>query len=89
MGTAAGSLRRDDVDNKYTLPTGLYKSCEWDMRQVRKLILAKQLAPMFPGKESEELGDSVGDHEECPICFLVLFSHASLFALYAIFLFYE
>jgi len=36
---------------KYTSPTGLYSSCSWDSKTIRRLILAKKLAPLFPGQE--------------------------------------
>ena len=45
---------------------GLYATCAWDERVVRKMIADKKLAPRYPGVGKPEDG-----HEECPICFLV------------------
>lgn len=55
------------VDLLYTKPSGLYSTCEWDVKHVRRLILRGELAPRYPGR------DDVDDQaqEECPICMLV------------------
>jgi hypothetical protein len=58
---------RDEV--KYSNPNGIYTSCSWDMKTVKKLILDKKLAPFYPGSEEK----SSPELDECPICFLVPF----------------
>lgn len=52
----------------YTKPSGLYPSCTWDAKVVRRLILRHELAPRYPGLD-EVRGDGYDD-EECPICML-------------------
>lgn len=57
--------RANSLD-RFTKPTGLYDSCAWDERVVRKHILDGKLAPRVQGSDSK-------DHpgfEECPICFM-------------------
>lgn len=46
--------------------TGLYESCPWDDRTVKRLVMDKKIAPRCRGVEavSEEA------HVECPICFM-------------------
>ena len=59
------NTERDEV--KFSSPNGLYPTCSWDMKVVKKLIVEKKIAPFYPGSEertSKEL-------DECPICFLV------------------
>lgn len=51
---------------RFTTPTGLYPTCPWDVRIVRRLILEKRVAPRFPGRESCESCFT----QECPICFM-------------------
>jgi hypothetical protein len=51
---------------KYTVPTGLYKSVKWDRRAIKKLVLEKAIAPLYPG-QADPISD---DYEECPICML-------------------
>ena len=57
------------TESKFTKSTGLYPTCEWDDKAVKKLINKKKIAPRYPGRE-----DAGADMEECPICFLVLVS---------------
>ncbi|EKX51427.1 hypothetical protein GUITHDRAFT_65890 [Guillardia theta CCMP2712] len=57
--------RGKSVDSKFTKPTGLYPTCDWDEKTVKKLINKKKVAPRYPGRE--EPGP---DLDECPICFL-------------------
>jgi hypothetical protein len=55
-------------------PTGLYPSCDWDVKAIKKFVLSKKLAPISKGVErtKEECADPIDpDLEECPICFLV------------------
>jgi hypothetical protein len=53
-------------DSKFTKPTGLYTTCEWDEKTVKKLIKGGKVAPRYPGQE--EPGPEL---DKCPICFLV------------------
>merc|ERR1711862_880908 len=58
--------KRNTIDSKFLTPHGLYESCPWDKKTLKKLILEKKVAPFYPGQEentSKEL-------DECPICFL-------------------
>ena len=59
-------VRGSGGDNKFTKSTGLYPTCEWDDKTVKKLINKKKVAPRYPGRE-----DPGPDLDECPICFLV------------------
>lgn len=63
MGNRFG---KSSGDSKFTKPTGLYPTCEWDDKTVKKLINKKKVAPRYPGRE--EPGPEL---DECPICFLV------------------
>lgn len=77
MGNTHSSLhhrfrrrRADDPNNpdySYTKPSGLYPSCAWDPKHVRRLILRRELAPRHPGRDDP----SDDAQEECPICMLV------------------
>lgn len=75
----------------FVTPTGLYKSKNrssstsstitnqnWSVNEAKKLIIAKKIAPRFPGTSSEKLSmkygikrgvDTKSVWEECPICF--------------------
>ena len=74
MGNSRSKSKAAKELEKYTKPTGIYDSCNWDERVVRKLILERKLAPMFPGLDAQ-----AGKREECPICFLVRGSAALSF----------
>lgn len=50
-----------------TKPSGLYPTCSWDPKYVRRLIIRGELAPRFPGRDEPTLDA----REECPICMLV------------------
>ncbi|OQS01072.1 hypothetical protein THRCLA_05778 [Thraustotheca clavata] len=65
MGNSSVKARHAKELERYTRPTGLYKSCLWENKIVRKLILERKLAPRYPGSESPR-----DDSYECPICFL-------------------
>jgi hypothetical protein len=54
-------------EHRNTVPLGLYPTCEWDPRAIRRLIVDKKLAPIFKGAEEQ----SAPDFDECPICFYV------------------
>jgi len=67
-GTLSG--RRDTRDAsptpQFVEPTGLYSTCNWDVKVIKRLVINKKLAPIYPGREDcNEDG-----YEECPICFL-------------------
>ena len=55
---------------KYVGPTGLYSPGVWDVGAhagtVRRLILARKLAPRYPGQDDKD----EQNNEECPICFM-------------------
>ncbi|KAG5186812.1 hypothetical protein JKP88DRAFT_308864, partial [Tribonema minus] len=55
---------------RYCKPTGLYPSCPWEEKTVRKWILEGKVAPRFPPLDNPDDGA-----EECPICFM--FCHAT------------
>lgn len=59
--------RSGTAETKYTTLNGLYKNCEWDLKNVKKWIQEKKLAPLYPGQAEK----SQRDLDECPICFLV------------------
>ncbi|EWM30312.1 ring u-box domain-containing protein [Nannochloropsis gaditana] len=67
MGLAHSSKRAHIMKEleRFSKPCGLYPSCTWEDRTVRKLILEGRIAPCFPGMEDKGCGT-----EECPICFL-------------------
>ncbi|OQS00639.1 hypothetical protein ACHHYP_03292 [Achlya hypogyna] len=65
MGNSSGKTRHTKELERYTQPTGLYTTCPWEHKVVRKMILERKLAPRYPGSES-----SRADSYECPICFL-------------------
>ena len=37
--------------HRFTKPTGLYPSCQWDERTIRKMILEGKISPRFEGFE--------------------------------------
>jgi len=61
-----GLKESKETENLPATLTGLYNSCKWEQKNIRKFIYTKKLAPIFVGKESEDSDDL----EECPICFL-------------------
>lgn len=64
-GTGGNGFNRPEFDDTCK-PSGLYKSCEWDDRTVRRLIGDGKIAARLVG--TDDLG-SCSD-QECPICFL-------------------
>jgi hypothetical protein len=52
--------------NEKCLPSGLYESCSWEYRAIRRLIRAGKLAGRLRGKDNRE----TGKEHECPICTL-------------------
>jgi hypothetical protein len=65
MGSAS-SKKPAAEETKYLSPTGLYPSCNWDLKTIRKLIIEKKLAPFYPGREEKDSAEL----DECPICFM-------------------
>lgn len=58
-------LSRSELD-KMCKPSGLYPTCSWDDRSIRRLIGDGKLAPRLSGHETILSSSDV----ECPICFL-------------------
>jgi len=73
MGSS-NSKKLSPEEMKYLTPTGLYPSCSWDLKTIRKLIMEKKLAPFYPGREEKDAPDL----DECPICFMVCCTHLYL-----------
>eukprot|EP00639_Heterosigma_akashiwo_P002392 CAMPEP_0194565798 /NCGR_PEP_ID=MMETSP0292-20121207/4935_1 /TAXON_ID=39354 /ORGANISM="Heterosigma akashiwo, Strain CCMP2393" /LENGTH=149 /DNA_ID=CAMNT_0039415251 /DNA_START=290 /DNA_END=736 /DNA_ORIENTATION=- len=69
MGNVPASIvkkaKRTRELERYAKPTGLYDTCPWDLRTVRKWVLNGTLAPMYEGVETP-----TDTTEECPICFM-------------------
>eukprot|EP00590_Aulacoseira_subarctica_P002892 CAMPEP_0172415074 /NCGR_PEP_ID=MMETSP1064-20121228/1602_1 /TAXON_ID=202472 /ORGANISM="Aulacoseira subarctica , Strain CCAP 1002/5" /LENGTH=440 /DNA_ID=CAMNT_0013151971 /DNA_START=82 /DNA_END=1404 /DNA_ORIENTATION=+ len=63
--TGSLGLNRAELDRRCQ-PSGLYPSCSWDDRVVRRLIGDGKLAARMRGTETREKKTEV----ECPICFL-------------------
>lgn len=64
---SSGGLRlsRSELD-KMCKPSGLYPTCSWDDRSVRRLIGDGKIAPRLSGHETV----LASTDKECPICFL-------------------
>jgi len=43
--------KREGIPHK---PNGLYPSCEWDVKEVKKMVLSKQIAPRWQGSDDEK-----------------------------------
>jgi hypothetical protein len=67
MGSTNSKRPATSEEMKYLSPTGLYPSCNWDLKTIRKLIIEKKLAPFYPGREEKDSPEL----DECPICFMV------------------
>jgi len=74
MGSTNSKRPAASEEVKYLSPTGLYPSCNWDLKTIRKLIIEKKLAPFYPGREEKDSSEL----DECPICFMVRPSPARL-----------
>merc|ERR1711991_985663 len=61
-----GSKREPSFESKHCTLTGLYPSCKWDQKVIKKLICDKRMSPIFKGTETKENEED----EECPVCFL-------------------
>lgn len=69
--TGSLGLTRSELD-KRCKPSGLYATCTWDDRSIRREIGDGRLAARLVGKD----GSSSSTDVECPICFLN-YSHAN------------
>lgn len=58
-------LSRSELDARCQ-PTGLYPTCEWDDKQIRRLISNGQLAARIKGSDAR----LTKTDRECPICFM-------------------
>ena len=56
--------RKQSLESKHCSTLGLYESTTWDNKTLKKMIIDKKLAPIFPGLDFKD------DLEECPICML-------------------
>lgn len=63
--TGSLGLSRAELD-KRCKPSGLYESCSWDDRTIRRLIADGKLSARQVGTEER----TCPTHQECPICFL-------------------
>mmetsp|Transcript_38666 Transcript_38666/g.53887 ORF Transcript_38666/g.53887 Transcript_38666/m.53887 type:complete len:275 (-) Transcript_38666:66-890(-) len=59
-------ISKKGLESRHCTPVGLYDSCSWDHKSLKKLIVEKKLAPIFTGNADFQ-DDST---EECPICML-------------------
>ena len=62
------SFNNDSLESKHSVPTGLYPTCNWPDKLVKKLVCDKKLSPIFKGVAECTTGEEM---DECPICFLV------------------
>jgi hypothetical protein len=58
-------LTKKGLESRHCSTVGLYDSCSWDPKTLKKLIIEKKLAPIFVGT-----GECKEDLDECPICML-------------------
>lgn len=58
-------LSKAELD-AYCQPSGLYPTCEWEPKQIRRLISNALLAPRLVGSDSR----LTKTDRECPICFM-------------------
>ncbi|KAL7505332.1 hypothetical protein ACHAXN_002822 [Cyclotella atomus] len=65
-GTGSLGLTKAELDTACT-PSGLYPTCEWDSKQIRRLIGDGRLAPRLKGSDSR----CTKSDRECPICFML------------------
>ena len=65
-GTGSLGLTKAELDLACQ-PSGLYPSCEWDAKQIRRLIGDGRLAPRLKGSDSR----CTKSDRECPICFML------------------
>lgn len=72
MGNKMCGSRGRAVAERLTRPQRLLRQpSDLDYKKLRKLILARKLAPCFDPIDDPQL--AAGNLEECPICFLVIF----------------
>ncbi|RWW89402.1 hypothetical protein BHE74_00001652, partial [Ensete ventricosum] len=71
MGNRISGSRRRPVEEHLTRPQRILRQpTDVDYKKLRKLILARKLAPCFD--PLDELPHHPRDLEECPICFFVI-----------------
>ncbi|RWW30093.1 hypothetical protein GW17_00005341 [Ensete ventricosum] len=71
MGNRISGSRRRPVEERLTRPQRILRQpTDVDYKKLRKLILARKLAPCFD--PLDELPHHPRDLEECPICFFVI-----------------
>lgn len=72
MGSGLSKKDPNSPESKFNTLTGLYPECSWDPKLVKKMVLERKLAPIYPGSEntSENIESLEKILEECPICFL-------------------
>lgn len=63
--TGSLGLSKSELE-KRCKPSGIYPSCKWEDRAIRRLIGDGKLAARLPGKDSR----TGAKDRECPICFL-------------------
>lgn len=63
--TGTLGLSKGELDAKCK-PSGLYDSCKWEQRHIRRAVGDGKIAARLTGTESRERGSD----QECPICFL-------------------
>mmetsp|Transcript_14961 Transcript_14961/g.17405 ORF Transcript_14961/g.17405 Transcript_14961/m.17405 type:complete len:534 (+) Transcript_14961:364-1965(+) len=63
--TGSLGLSRVELEERCK-PSGLYETCAWEDRTIRRLIGDGKLAPRLHGTDNRE----TGTEQECPICFL-------------------
>jgi len=62
------SKQKDSLEAKHCVPLGLYSTCNWPPKTLKKLICDKKLAPIFKGIDDDTPGSLL---DECPICFML------------------
>merc|ERR1712232_956213 len=62
------SKQKDSLEAKHCVPLGLYSTCNWLPKTLKKLICDKKLAPIFKGIDDDTPGSLL---DECPICFML------------------
>ncbi|CAN0451553.1 unnamed protein product, partial [Ectocarpus fasciculatus] len=58
MGNVSTTRRKSGSKEleKYCKPTGLYETCPWEERVVRRWIMDGQVAPRYPGADAPSFG---------------------------------
>eukprot|EP01089_Gocevia_fonbrunei_P002222 TRINITY_DN12216_c0_g1_i2.p1 TRINITY_DN12216_c0_g1~~TRINITY_DN12216_c0_g1_i2.p1 ORF type:complete len:367 (-),score=78.37 TRINITY_DN12216_c0_g1_i2:99-1199(-) len=67
MGLLNSKLQKgSSVELKYCNLNGIYPTCTWENKIIKKWIIEKKVAPLYPGQEEK----TNRELDECPICFL-------------------